>query len=62
MKRTNPSKRMIARQFIAQYHAEQEAIEIHRKIDEAREAEATRVHIGPKPPVFLPYVENEMFY
>ncbi len=62
MKRNKPSKREIARQLIALHHAEQEAIQMYKTINEAREAEAARPRIGPKEPRFLPYVENEMFY
>ena len=62
MKRTKPSKRMIARQLIAEHYEKQEAIALQVRINEAQEAEANRPRVGPKAPVYLPYVENEMFY
>ena len=62
MKRTNPSKREIARQLIANHHKEQEVLQINKDIREAQKAYDDRPPIGPKPPVYLPYVENEMFY
>ena len=62
MKRSTPTQREIAKRLIAEHNREQEAIALSKKLEEARAQEAARPRIGPKPPVYLPYVENEMFY
>ena len=65
MKRSSlkPTKRMIARQMIAEYNQEQEALRLRVLIEAAEAEDAARPRIGHKhPPIFLPYQENEMFY
>ena len=59
MKRTKPSKREIARQLIAKHNQEQEALRIHKQIEEARAKEAARPRVGPKEqPKILPCKED----
>jgi len=62
MKRSKPTRQQIAKQLIAQHKKEQEVLQLHQKIEEAKAQEATRPRIGPKEPKILPYKENNMYY